>query len=172
MKTSSFIFILALFFSLIGKSQSINEIKGNYTAEVDVAGMITGFNPAAFDKAKNQIADTFAFAELKKVITPSEDNSNAQIKDTFAVEEINKAIGFSENATTNNPKVNVTIADNYIILDKVGGVNKKLSFNSKGIKVEKNQFIITTLENETVIITKEKGYIAIDYQKNKLKIKI
>lgn len=160
-----FVFSILVYSVLISKAQSIKDIRGNYDAEVDIVAMITGFNPEGFEP-QIQIADTFAFVELEEHLKPVESN---QITDTFQFSELAQHFNFPQENSNNNVKVSIT--DNYILLDAIGGIKKKLEFNSKDVKVEGNKYIITTKEKEQIILIKEKDYIYIDYSNNILKIK-
>lgn len=160
-----FVFSILVSSVLISQAQSIKDIRGNYDAEVDIVAMITGFNPEGFEP-QIQIADTFAFVELEEHLKPVESN---QITDTFQFSELAQHFNFPQENSNNNVKVSIT--DNYILLDAIGGIKKKLEFNSKDVKVEGNKYIITTKEKEQIILIKEKDYIYIDYSNNKLKIK-
>jgi len=160
-----FVFSILVYSVLISQAQSIKDIRGNYDAEVDIVAMITGFNPEGFEP-QIQIADTFAFVELEEHLKPVESN---QITDTFQFSELAQHFNFPQENSNNNVKVSIT--DNYILLDAIGGIKKKLEFNSKDVKVEGNKYIITTKEKEQIILIKEKDYIYIDYSNNKLKIK-
>ena len=185
---SIFVFLILVSSVLISQAQSIKDIKGNYDAEVDIVAMITGFNPEGFEpkmqitdtfafeelekhfsspKTSEQIADTFSFSELEKHFNSPQESK--QIADNFSFSELEKNFDSPKENTNNNVKVSIT--DNYIILDAIGGIKKKLEFNPKDVKVEDNKYIITTKEKEQVILIKEKDYIYIDYSKNKLKIK-
>lgn len=163
---SIFVFLILVSSVLISQAQSIKDIKGNYDAEADIVAMITGFNPEGFEP-QMQIADTFAFSELEKHFNSPQESK--QIADNFSFSELEKNFDSPKENTNNNVKVSIT--DNYIILDAIGGIKKKLEFNPKDVKVEGNKYIITTKEKEQVILIKEKDYIYIDYCKNKLKIK-
>lgn len=160
-----FVFSILVYSVLISQAQSIKDIRGNYDAEVDIVAMITGFNPEGFEP-QIQIADTFAFVELEEHLKPVESN---QITDTFQFSELAQHFNFPQENSNNNVKVSIT--DNYILLDAIGGIKKKLEFNSKDVKVEGNKYIITTKEKEQIILIKEKDYIYIDYSNNILKIK-
>lgn len=167
-----FVFSILVYSVLISQAQSIKDIRGNYDAEVDIVAMITGFNPEGFEP-QIQIADTFAFVELEEHLKPVESN---QITDTFQFSELAQHFNFPQENSNNskensNNNVKVSITDNYILLDAIGGIKKKLEFNSKDVKVEGNKYIITTKEKEQIILIKEKDYIYIDYSNNILKIK-
>jgi hypothetical protein len=149
MRTKIFILIMTLCTTFTVNAQSINDIKGNYLAEVDLVAMMTGFNPESFNinnaSPQIQITDTFSFAEVQKLLVPKDNEGNPEIK--------------------------ITITDNLIVFDKIGGVKKLLEFNDKDVRILNNQYFITTKEKEEVVITNEKDYLYIDYSKNKLKIK-